>query len=232
MPRTCHALLKTPHNYTNGRRRTPRKVCGIASSQVIYTQYRPLFVFVAVVTAASTDAYLPLLENFTNFSCIVTTAKEVSEFGAVTILFGLNRCLVCAGDWEEGRHRDAAEPDDDSGSDAFGDFEDMETGEQFGADGDAATTTALRAIQDASRARQDDKAAKKAAFDSEYDVGRVFSLHAVHILVSNVRLLGDTTFSPCHNARIACILDQSMWGKLSGISNLSLHYYLLKGTAI
>ena len=67
--------------------------------------------------------------------------------------------------------RDAADPDDDSGSDVFGDFEDVETGRQFGGDGDAATATALKAIQDEAKARRDDKAAKKASFDTEYDVG-------------------------------------------------------------
>ena len=76
-----------------------------------------------------------------------------------------------SGDWEEGRLRDAANPDDDSGSDVFGDFEDLETGREFGGDGDAATATALKAIQDEARARRDDKAAKKTAFDNEYDVG-------------------------------------------------------------
>lgn len=77
---------------------------------------------------------------------------------------------LSAGDWEEGKARDAAGPDNDSDSDAFGDFEDMETGQQFSADGDAATATAMKAIQDEARARRDDKAAKKAAFDTEYDV--------------------------------------------------------------
>ena len=76
-----------------------------------------------------------------------------------------------SGDWEEGRLRDAVNPDDDSGSDVFGDFEDIETGREFGGDGDAATATALKAIQDEAKARQDDKAAKKAVFDTEYDVG-------------------------------------------------------------
>jgi len=61
-----------------------------------------------------------------------------------------------------------------SGSDSddgFGDFEDMETGEKFGAEADTATATAMKAIRDEAQARNADKAAKKAAFDSEYDVG-------------------------------------------------------------
>ena len=47
----------------------------------------------------------------------------------------------------------------------------METGEKFGGSSDAATAAAMRAIQDAAHARNAEKAAKKAAFDSEYDVG-------------------------------------------------------------
>ena len=80
--------------------------------------------------------------------------------------------------------RDAANPEDDSGSDVFGDFEDIETGREFGGDGDAATATALKAIQDEARARQDDKAAKKTAFDSEYDVGECFFMEKSRLLNS------------------------------------------------
>ena len=51
-------------------------------------------------------------------------------------------------------------------------------GEQFGADGDQATATALKAIQDAAadeaKQRLAEKAAKKAAFNAEYDVGKPF----------------------------------------------------------
>ena len=51
------------------------------------------------------------------------------------------------------------------------------TGEKFGADGDAATATALQAIQDAAaeetKQRLAEKAAKKAAFNAEYDVGEL-----------------------------------------------------------
>ena len=50
-------------------------------------------------------------------------------------------------------------------------------GEKFGADGDAATSTALKAIQDAAaeetKQRLAEKAAKKAAFNAEYDVGKL-----------------------------------------------------------
>lgn len=49
-------------------------------------------------------------------------------------------------------------------------------GEKFGADGDQTTATAMQAIKDAAgeeeRQRQAEKAAKKAAFNSEYDVGK------------------------------------------------------------
>lgn len=51
-------------------------------------------------------------------------------------------------------------------------------GEKFGADGDQATATALKAIQDAAadeaKQRLAEKAAKKAAFNAEYDVGKPF----------------------------------------------------------
>ena len=80
------------------------------------------------------------------------------------------------GDWEEGRARDAARGDDseedNSEEDVFGEFEDMETGQKFGADGDEATGAALQAIQDeAQAARRTEKAAKKSIFDAEYDTG-------------------------------------------------------------
>ena len=82
-----------------------------------------------------------------------------------------------AGDWEEGRLRDAASPGEDSDEEALGDFEDMESGQKYGADGDIATATALKAIQDETKAMRSDKAAKKATFDSEYDVGRLLNCH-------------------------------------------------------
>ena len=47
----------------------------------------------------------------------------------------------------------------------------MQTGERLGGDGDVATATAMAAIRDEAAARRADKAARKAAFDSEYDVG-------------------------------------------------------------
>ncbi len=45
------------------------------------------------------------------------------------------------------------------------------SGQGFGADGDEATTTAMKALRDEAKALRDEKAAKKAAFDAEYDVG-------------------------------------------------------------
>ena len=59
--------------------------------------------------------------------------------------------------------------DDSSGSDAEGDFEDMETGEKFGgSSGDAVTDAAMKAIREAEaedlRAK---KAAQKAAFNAQ-----------------------------------------------------------------
>ena len=78
-------------------------------------------------------------------------------------------CRVRTGDWEAAEARAAAGPDEDAGSeDAFGEFEDLELGRKFGADGDPATVAAMAAIQDEARAA---KAAKKATFDAEYDAG-------------------------------------------------------------
>ena len=55
-----------------------------------------------------------------------------------------------AGDWDAAGQRDAAQPGEgdsqDSDADAFGEFEDMEAGKRFGADGDATTATALQVI--------------------------------------------------------------------------------------
>lgn len=47
------------------------------------------------------------------------------------------------------------------------------TAQAFGTDGDAATAAAMRALKDESKALRDEKAAKKAAFDAEYDVGEL-----------------------------------------------------------
>lgn len=78
------------------------------------------------------------------------------------------------GDWAAARKRAEAQPGDDSESDdEFGDFEDIETGEKFG---DDVTQAAQKAILGAAKeeeasGRLTDKVSKKAAFDSEYDVG-------------------------------------------------------------
>ncbi|EIE20399.1 DUF663-domain-containing protein [Coccomyxa subellipsoidea C-169] len=81
------------------------------------------------------------------------------------------------GDWTEGEARDLAGPDADDEDEAFGEVIDMETGEVLGRDGDAATVTALKAIQDveseqkeAARLREQ-KIAQKASFNQEYDTG-------------------------------------------------------------
>ena len=62
-----------------------------------------------------------------------------------------------------------------------------DAGERFGADGDKTTATAMKAIQDAAadeaKQRLAEKAAKKAAFNAEYDVGRLsFSNSNVNVL--------------------------------------------------
>lgn len=65
-------------------------------------------------------------------------------------------------------HGSAGEGDDGetSGSDVYGDFEDLETGEAHTAD--AAVGAARKAIQDvAAEERRDKKRAKKALFDTE-----------------------------------------------------------------
>ena len=58
-------------------------------------------------------------------------------------------------------------------------------GEKFGADGDAATSTAMKAIQDAAaeeaKQRLSEKAAKKAAFNAEYDVGELALVHRTRV---------------------------------------------------
>ncbi|CAL8465158.1 g4693 [Coccomyxa elongata] len=80
------------------------------------------------------------------------------------------------GDWAEGEARDTAGPDADDDEEAYGEVIDMETGEVLGRD-DAATATALKAIQDveleekeAARLREA-KVAQKASFNEEYDRG-------------------------------------------------------------
>lgn len=86
--------------------------------------------------------------------------------------------MLIAGDWAAGKEREEARPgddDEDEGSDIMGDFEDVETGQKFGADGDAATAAAMKAIdaaaaeEAAEQQRAADKAAKKAAFDADFD---------------------------------------------------------------
>ena len=47
----------------------------------------------------------------------------------------------------------------------------MRAGRTLGADGDEATAAAMRALRDEAKVLQAEKAAKKAAFDAEYDVG-------------------------------------------------------------
>ena len=89
--------------------------------------------------------------------------------------------MLFEGDWAAGKEREEARPgdddDEDEGSDIMGDFEDVETGQKFGADGDAATAAAMKAIdaaaaeEAAEQQRAADKAAKKAAFDADFDTG-------------------------------------------------------------
>ena len=65
------------------------------------------------------------------------------------------------GDWEAGNERGELRPQDDSGSDSelYGDFEDLESGEKFEGENEDKEESEL-AIR---------KAAKKAAFDEDYD---------------------------------------------------------------
>ena len=51
----------------------------------------------------------------------------------------------------------------------------LRAGQKLGADGDKATAAAMQALQDEAKALQAEKAAKKAAFDAEYDVGELIS---------------------------------------------------------
>ncbi|KAK9824496.1 hypothetical protein WJX72_010821 [[Myrmecia] bisecta] len=75
------------------------------------------------------------------------------------------------GDWDAAAQRADATPGENSDDEVYGEFEDLETGEKFGGDGDQATSAALQAIADEARQLRAEKAAKKAAFDAEYDVG-------------------------------------------------------------
>eukprot|EP00891_Asterochloris_glomerata_P004383 jgi/Astpho2/4383/e_gw1.00067.3.1_t len=91
------------------------------------------------------------------------------------------------GDWDAAGQRDAAQPGEgdsqDSDADAFGEFEDMETGKRFGADGDAATATALQGegedgegetYYDAMKQEMGERAARtKAAMDALHPLQRV-----------------------------------------------------------
>ena len=120
-----------------------------------------------------------MLPDGTRTSSKICTGLECATRPCSTSWVQVRQCYA-AGDWEQGRLRDAAAPGEDaedSDADVFGDFEDVETGQSYGADGDAATATALKAIEDEARARREEKAAQKAAFDSEYDVG-VFLQHS------------------------------------------------------
>ena len=106
--------------------------------------------------------------------------------------------MLVAGDWAAGKERQEARPEDgdedeDEGSDEMGDFEDVETGQVFGADGDAATAAAMKAIdaaaaeEAAEQQRAADKAAKKAAFDADFDTGMM--LRGSELLVEGPKQL-------------------------------------------
>lgn len=119
-----------------------------------------------------------------------------SDTGAELVASLRNRFVT--GDWAEGQRRSEARPqgeggeggsgdedgdgdsDQDSDDAVFGDFEDLETGQRFGADGggdgggggDAVAAAAARAIEDAKKEAERLKAikrAKKATFDAKYD---------------------------------------------------------------
>lgn len=87
--------------------------------------------------------------------------------------------MACAGDWEAGRQRDAANPGlaadhSDDESPVYGDFEDMEAAAQLQGSADPATAAALQAMQEEASAqrREAAKSAKKAAFNEAYDQGK------------------------------------------------------------
>lgn len=78
------------------------------------------------------------------------------------------------GDWEAGRQRDASprsEAETSEDESLHGDFEDIETGQKFSRSSDIVTAAAIKAIQTAATSRQEEKAAKKAVFNAEYDIG-------------------------------------------------------------
>ena len=90
------------------------------------------------------------------------------------------RRLDPAGDWEAGQQRDAANPglDADQDGEVFGDFEDVELGQQFLGQADPGTAAALTAMRAEAAAQRHDaaRAAKKAAFDEAYDQGEALSM--------------------------------------------------------
>lgn len=88
--------------------------------------------------------------------------------------------MLVEGDWAAGKERGEARrgnDDEDEGLDSMGDFEDVETGQKCGADGDAATAPVMKADdaafaeEAAEQQRAADKAAKKAALDADSDTG-------------------------------------------------------------
>ena len=80
----------------------------------------------------------------------------------------------------------------------------IHAGGTLGADGDEATAAAMRALRDEAKVLQAEKAAKKAAFDAEYDVGG--------LLGSTKPLLYTALLCPCVTECVspACFVDHSI----------------------
>eukprot|EP00210_Caulerpa_lentillifera_P002766 g2644.t1 len=78
------------------------------------------------------------------------------------------------GDWEQGKIRSEAQPDGDDSEDAFGDFEDLELGDNYTVQNpDEITQVAQNAIEQAKHQerRAQEKKSKKQAFNTQYDEG-------------------------------------------------------------
>lgn len=114
----------------------------------------------------------------------VLLASEVAAWEDDAAVEGLRDRFV-TGDWDAGEERAAARPgagaDDgeDGGDDdeVYGDFEDVEAGTRFEGSADPATAAAAKAIrlsaEEERRELDAARAAKKAAFDAEYDAGGI-----------------------------------------------------------
>jgi len=119
-------------------------------------------------------------ENEDDLSRMVVASSWLEGLGSDGLKSELKERRFVTGDWQAGRERAEARPDEEGGGgdgsgaesdEVYGDFEDVETGEKFsGAGGDAVADAAREAIEAAEEEeRRERKAAQKAQFDAEYE---------------------------------------------------------------